>query len=194
MIIPIQEVLNTSVKPLYPWLRGQEEINRVGRKGREDQYRFYVWLSKQINNSLIIDLGTRKGTSAVAFANNRTNQVWTYDIRTYDFQGAWEDRDNLHYVVADVLSLPPSTYDDAAILHLDLLHDGETERQWLDKVDQSNFSGLLIMDDVNYGKFPGLMQLWNSLKRRKLLLPPGISHFSGTGLVPFNDEPLEVVP
>lgn len=192
LTIHIQEILATSVESLDPWLCGEEETNRV-RAYNENQYKFYKWLGHQTDDQLILDLGTRKGTSAVAFADNRRNMVMTYDNRRYDFKGQWDDRDNLRYEVLDVMALAPECYDNAAIIHLDLWHDGDTESRWLETLDRSAFSGILIMDDAFHRKFPKLNTVYLGIPRRKLILPTDIGHFTGTGIILYGDQEINIV-
>ena len=46
----------------------------------EQHYYLLAYLSNLVNNSIIIDLGTHVGTSALALAFNNSNKILTYDI------------------------------------------------------------------------------------------------------------------
>lgn len=191
MIFDTDEIEATSVDSLEEWLRGSEEINRVHL---ENQYKLYKWIGHQFKAKLILDLGTRKGTSAVAFADCRDNVVLTIDNRAYDFQGQWNKRINLSYGVKDIFDLYPTIYDVAEIIHLDVSHDGITEHKWLEDLNTTDFQGVLIMDDINSDKFPELRKVFSEIQQRKLILPPEISHFTGTGVVAFGDQVLKLIP
>jgi tRNA1(Val) A37 N6-methylase TrmN6 len=52
----------------------------------ENHYHLLANISNQINNSTIIDLGTYRGSSALALSYNKTNKVHTFDIE-YDCAG-----------------------------------------------------------------------------------------------------------
>ena len=41
----------------------------------QSEYRLYAWLSKQFNNTTILDVGTRTGGSALALSYNEKNNV-----------------------------------------------------------------------------------------------------------------------
>ena len=41
----------------------------------QSEYRLYAWLSTQLNNTTILDVGTRTGGSALALSYNETNKV-----------------------------------------------------------------------------------------------------------------------
>jgi len=184
-------VKNLKVDSMYPYLRGIHEINRVKE---EAQYKFYKWIGWKFNDITILDLGTRKGTSAVAFADNPNNQVVTYDNRYFDFTDFWEGKKNLVYKNEDVLTIKPEVYNSATVIHLDLWHNGEEEEKWLSILDESNFDGFLIMDDVDcFDKFPRMQEVFKNIQREKIILPRSISHFTGTGIVFFGNYRMEVL-
>ena len=183
----INEIRNTDVKSLQEWLI-EDDIARVARTS-EGQYRLYKNLSHQYNKAYILDLGTRRGASAVAFADNPTNYVLTVDVREFtELKTKWEKRTNLEYLVSDVLALPRDWFSRADIIHLDLSHDGLLEKLVVEeKINKSDFDGLLIMDDINFRKFPELTEFYKSITRRRMTLPIEISHFSGTAFVLYNE-------
>ena len=63
-------------------------------------------LSTYFNNSIIVDMGTHKGYSAVALAHNKTNTVYTYDIKHHAeatdlFKK--EEFKNIEYIIGDCI-------------------------------------------------------------------------------------------
>lgn len=49
-------------------------------KSGKEPYRLLVYLSSLFNNSIIIDLGTSNGASALALSYNKSNQIVSFDI------------------------------------------------------------------------------------------------------------------
>ena len=54
--------------------------NEFGMAPAHCYYAILSQLSTYFNNSVIVDLGTLRGDSAVALAYNKSNKVYTYDI------------------------------------------------------------------------------------------------------------------
>ena len=52
----------------------------------ENHYHLFANISNQINNAIIIDLGTYRGLSTLAWSYNESNIVHTFDIE-YDYAG-----------------------------------------------------------------------------------------------------------
>ena len=52
-------------------------------KSGKQEYRLYSYLTTFFNNTIILDLGTSHGTSAVALSHNINNNVISYDIVNY---------------------------------------------------------------------------------------------------------------
>ena len=61
-------------------------------------------LSTHFNDSIIVDLGTRHGDSAVALAYNKSNRIYTYDIdhRT-EAVDKFDKLDNVKYIIGNCL-------------------------------------------------------------------------------------------
>jgi hypothetical protein len=144
------------IRLMQKWTRGEEESSRVEN---ENQYAFYAFLSRMLGpQAEILDLGTRKGTSAFAFfSGNPHVKITTVDNRRYNFPRL---PSNIHYRVEDIEATPQSLINNADLIHLDVSHDGVTEAKFLRRLD--NFVGILVMDDVDSDKFPKLRVVWES--------------------------------
>ena len=61
-------------------------------------------LSTYFNDSIIVDLGTRHGDSAVALSYNKSNRIYTYDIdhRTEAVE-KFDNLDNVKYIIGNCL-------------------------------------------------------------------------------------------
>ena len=61
-------------------------------------------LSTHFNDSIIVDLGTRTGDSAVALAYNNSNRIYTYDIaHSAEAAEQFDKFDNIKYIIGNCL-------------------------------------------------------------------------------------------
>jgi predicted O-methyltransferase YrrM len=166
--------------------------NRVVRKTKE-HYRLLIWIAEQYSNALFLDLGTRDGASALSLAYNPSNRVISYDVspearlrRNFDFS----DFENIEFRIQDVSELTVDDFNPASVIFLDISHSSEPERAVLEVLDESQFKGILIMDDVKHWRFPKLRELWEEIDRPKLIIP--FAHSTGTGIVSYGPK-MEIV-
>jgi len=166
-------------------------LNRFEPRARE-HYRLLISLTRQFNNASFLDLGTSHGASAFCLAANPTNKVLSLDVdKNNKHVDVWGELyfkfpSNITFNIDDAVELATSFYDNYDIIMLDISHNGADERQIYDRICESSFSGLLIMDDINYKRFPELNYTWKNIKNRtKVELHYG--HYSGTGLIPFDN-------
>ena len=89
----------------------------------QSEYRLYSWLSTQFNDSIILDVGTRTGGSALALSYNDKNKVISYDLVE---QGATEGikKDNIEFKIQDFRT-DDLNWDHVSIIMIDVdPHDG----------------------------------------------------------------------
>jgi predicted O-methyltransferase YrrM len=158
-----------------------------------EAYKFYAYISTLVNDTTIIEIGSRFGRSGVALAFNPNNKVKSFDILE---QGASQIiRDNLTFSIGDILSpdvkREPGKWDHVDIVMIDVdPHDGIKEREFLSFLEEIKWEGLLILDDIlpNWprivpGADPEAMNAWwNGLTYDKYDVSD-VGHFSGTGVV-----------
>ena len=154
-----------------------------------EPYKLYAYFSTLVNDTNIVEIGTRAGRSAVAFSYNENNKVISFDILE---QGASTiQRKNIEFVIGDFMqsNLDWSKVD---IIMIDVdPHDGIKERIFLDFIKNTiKWEGILLLDDIlpNWPIFMDganpveMNNWWNSLEDEKYDLTD-VGHFSGTGLV-----------
>lgn len=140
-----------------------------------EPYTEYALLSGTYNNQLIIDIGTYRGFSAFAFAQNETNQVHTFDIANYI---EIELPKNVTVHKKGGLDIPAALIKKANIILLDVdPHDGIKEPEIYKHIVKSGFKGILICDDINLND--GMRKFWDSIDMPKI---EKNWHHSGTGL------------
>jgi predicted O-methyltransferase YrrM len=158
-----------------------------------NHYSLLSYLSKKINNSLIIELGTYAGTSALALSANPTNIVETYDVSGDPF-AIIDTPSNIKRNIGNIFELKDEKkLLKAKLIFLDTAHNGDFENQVLKYLNKNHYKGILLIDDIYWnGK---MYYFWSSIKNRKIDLtlighgdgdgPNG--NISGTGIVDFNN-------
>jgi hypothetical protein len=159
-------------------------------------YKFYSWLSKQFNGSIIVEAGTCRGKSAKCFSSNPSNLVITYDIlKGSRSKGRLDPISNVVVKQLDANKIDPQWFSKVDVLFVDISHNGDDEALFLDRIEPY-FKGILVMDDVNHPHFTKLSDLFNSITREKHLLkgdePGKIGMTRGTGVVCYGDWTIEI--
>lgn len=80
MKFDLKEVYNENINFLKNKISNPHHQKLLLQKPGINHYYFLSYISKKINNSLIVELGTYAGTSALALSVNPTNIVETYDL------------------------------------------------------------------------------------------------------------------
>ena len=153
------------------------------RKSGLDHYRLLSYLASQVNGKTLIDIGTNSGGSALALSTNKTNKVISYDVYTDIGVVSLQSISNIELRIKDCREDKDDLIN-SPIIMLDTTHDGIHEKLVYDFLVTGGFSGLLVMDDINY--FSGLTNFWNTIQTKKLDITK-YGHVTGTGLVVFND-------
>lgn len=176
-----------------------------------------------LNDSIIVDIGTWKGSSAVALSVNSSNTVYSFDI--LDQRGNRRTPFNVQYVIGDLLELlkynpykcnwgdlneetlyqnwPMMRYwpilQKAKLIVVDVHnietgnHDGVLEQKFYDLLVLVGFRGVAIFDDIHLT--PETRKFWDGVTLEKMdITHLGHSDFgAGTGIVDFGKAPV-VVP
>jgi predicted O-methyltransferase YrrM len=153
-----------------------------------EAYKFYAYLSTLVNNTKIVEIGTRYGKSALALSFNSSNKIISFDILE---QGASQiKKDNISFVIGD-FTQAEGDWSKVDIIMIDVdPHDGIKEREFISFLYSVGWEGILILDDIlpNWpvivsGANPVEMNnWWNSISEEKYDVSD-IGHFSGTGIV-----------
>jgi len=186
------EILALDTTEVSEICRGDRDRRRFVQATNEP-YRMLVYLANQYTNGLHYDVGTRRGASAVALSCKPDSRVITWDIdSSYRERGgyAWPNvpsRPNIEFRVKNIFEEPASIYDDADIINFDVdPHDGIQERKFLKILNETKFSGILILDDINHSYFPEMKKMWEEIEMPKHIIP--YAHGSGTGIISYGEE------
>jgi predicted O-methyltransferase YrrM len=159
----------------------------------QQEYHLYSFLSTLFNNTTILDIGTSNGRSAVALSHNENNKVISYNI-TDDIKSPNHKiytKSNIEFCVKNVMEdLTKDFLSNVKLIVLDIDHFETMETIIIKKLDELQFSGILILDDIHH-PHPILrdcmQRLWNKLPYRKMDITK-YAHFSGTGIVFMNTD------
>lgn len=159
----------------------EDKLNFKNLSGKE-HYRLLSFLSKNNFSSSFIDIGTFRGSSALAFSFNEKNIVHSFNIE--DQLELIEKPKNIIFHIDDVMNSDHTEkLLSSKVILLDTFHDGIFESKFLNYLDEIKFKGVVIMDDIHY--FGDLTRLWDSITKEKYDITE-IGHWSGTGLIYYN--------
>ena len=159
-------------------------------------HHLYAFLSTLFDDSIILDVGSQYGNSALAFSYNESNHVISYEIdpwysnETYHTKTRRDiERDNITWRDIDFRDDEDIDYEKVKIILIDIDPHGhkiagkEEELRMIEHLLEKGWSGVLIFDDINKGC--QMQDFWNELSI------PGwtkidvseLGHSSGTGIL-----------
>lgn len=159
----------------------------------QQEYHLYSYLTTFFNNTVILDIGTLNGRSAVSLSHNETNQVISYNI-TDDICNPNHKiytKSNIEFRIKDILEdLTEEFVKKVKIIVIDIDHFETIETKIIKKLDELHFSGIILLDDINrtiVSRPNYIQRLWNKLPYRKIDITR-YAHWSGTGAIFMNTD------
>jgi hypothetical protein len=163
-------------------------------------YRLLAWLSTQFYGRDLIDIGTHRGSSALALSYSGTNTVHTFDIDDRLAQewkmSKWANRDIQFHKENLWDPATRAAWRDrllgSAAIFMDIdPHDGPMELEFFQWLKAEGYKGLLICDDIWY--FKGMRDaFWYHVPDADKVDATLVGHWSGTGIVHFGNTHVEV--
>lgn len=148
--------------------------------GREP-YKLYAYLSEKFNNSIILDIGSYLGNSAIALSKNKSNTVISYDIIDTDVK-----KINKKNVIWKTMNFMEDNidYSNVKIILIDIEpHDGIEETKMIQFLKEKGWQGILLLDDIHLNE--NMNSFWNNITSENKMDITSFGHFSGTGIVFF---------
>lgn len=175
-------VKSQSLDTLIPYITHPNEY--FDRPAGEEHYRLLAHISNQLpNGSIVADIGTSMGLSALALSINEKIKVISYDILdTSKYTSKMATRPNIEFIIKDALTDIDKIKSSSVIL-LDIdPHDGIQEKAFIAKLEEAGYKGLVFCDDINLND--GMKSWWAGIKQEKADVT-AYGHWSGTGVIFF---------
>jgi len=156
----------------------------------KNHYSLLAYLSLQLDNQLIVELGTHHGTSSLAFSINKTNKIITYDV--VNRYGIQQQPVNVERRLGNIFDLDESKILlESNMIFLDTAHEGPFEWKVYNFLVENEYKGILILDDIHWNG--PMKEFWAGIKVKKYDVtdighgdsPNGIA---GTGIVDFSNQ------
>lgn len=161
--------------------------NRAG----DEHYRLLSNFSWQFPpGTTLIDIGTSCGFSALSLSHNPTINVITYNIedgigkQTYSMYDKKNIEPRIKNCLEDIDELLKAPF-----MLLDTAHEGPFEREVITALIASGYKGIVMCDDIYLNR--AMIDFWNWVPLKKLDVSE-YGHWSGTGLIIFDDSVLDV--
>lgn len=161
-----------------------------GLIGRE-HYKLLAYLSTLFNNATIIDIGTHRGSSALALSYNPTNTVHTFDIMDKVVNHKIKTRENIQYHMDNLFEPEGQAKWTETILRAPFLfldvdpHNGHMEIAFYKFLKEINYQGFVICDDIWYFK-EMRDNFWYNIPYEQRYDLTDMGHWSGTGVLTLN--------
>jgi predicted O-methyltransferase YrrM len=156
----------------------------------KEHYRLLCYISSLFSGKTFIDIGTWVGDSALALANNKENNVISFDIvrQPKNTQGIHINIDelikdeNIKFLLGDATKYNKEEILNSPFIMLDTAHDGIFENEFYNFLHEINYKGFFFLDDIHLNE--PMKQFWNNITKDKYDLTK-VGHWSGSGLVHF---------
>jgi len=159
--------------------------------GRE-HYKLLAYLSSLFNDSNIFDIGTHRGSSALALSYNSSNKIYTFDLidKIQHGEKSIKNKSNIFFSTDNLLDMKEREKWESKILSSPLIfldidpHEGKLEYQFYEYLLSKNYKGMLVCDDIYY--FKGMRDnFWYLIPTEHKTDITHLGHWSGTGVISF---------
>jgi predicted O-methyltransferase YrrM len=150
----------------------------------KEHYRLLIHLSSYFHSSQIADIGTYRGASAIALAQNPTNKIYSVDIGVFRKEITVN---NIEFAVGNFQTndIIKENILKSKFIMLDIDHNYTNEIWLYNFLIQNNWNGIMLCDDINLND--EMRRFWSEITHVKYDITK-YGHFSGTGLILFGDD------
>lgn len=146
-----------------------------------EHYKLLAYISTTYTDSILLDVGTYKGCSALALSYNQRNVVKSFDL--YGKLRINYFPSNIKFIIGDITNnIYVEDVKKSSFILLDTEHDGVFENLMYKYLKDINWRGHLMLDDIKLNT--EMISFWNSILEEKHDIS-NLGHHSGTGLVVF---------
>ena len=177
-----EQLDNIDLFPYSQRINSSEYQGYFMSKSGQEHYRLLAYISQNDDLVDILDVGTLKGCSALAFSVNSKNKVRSFNVGN-EFDLNYTPL-NAEFIIDNVLN---GNYNDIILgskyIMLDTYHDGTFEKEFYDHLVSINYKGYLLLDDIHLNF--EMEKFWGSISQEKYDIT-NIGHSTGNGVVYFN--------
>lgn len=161
-----------------------------------EHYKLLAAIASKFVDGRFVDVGTYLGHSALALAARHEelgNRVVSYDVvDCIPASSAIKTHAGIELRIKDAIDDVAEIATTADLVLLDVTpHDGKFERAFIAELVRLGFRGLLLLDDIHLN--PEMTELWQWIPTGRKIDLTEIGHWSGTGLVAFDPERIDLV-
>jgi hypothetical protein len=176
-----EQLDNIDLFPYSQRINSSEYQGYFMSKSGQEHYRLLAHISQTDDLVDILDVGTLKGCSALAFSVNSKNKVRSFNVGN-EFDLNYTPL-NAEFIIDNVLN---GNYNSVILgskyIMLDTYHDGTFEKEFYDHLVSINYKGYLLLDDIHLNF--EMERFWGSITKEKYDIT-NIGHSTGTGVVYF---------
>lgn len=171
-------------------LDGDPEFH--GPLGKE-HYKLLSYFSTLFTGATIIDIGTHRGSSALALSYNTANTVYTFDIMDKVVNTKIREKENIVFSMDNLFDAAGQEKWTATILSAPFIfldvdpHNGTMEMEFYTFLKKIGYTGFVICDDIWYFK-EMRDAFWYKIPYEERYDLSHIGHWSGTGIFTFTKE------
>ena len=157
----------------------------------KEHYRLLSYFSTLFNNSNIIDIGTHLGHSALSLSYNKSNTIYSFDIMDKICENI-KHTENIKFCSDNLFERETADKWKEIILSCPFIfldvdpHNGTMEIDFLNYIKEIGYSGFIICDDIWYFK-EMRDNFWYKIEDKYRYDLTDIGHWSGTGIITFNE-------
>lgn len=195
IVLNKERVDDIDLSSLHQYLEWNPQyLQFFAQKAGQEAYKLLGYISMH-STGVITDIGTQFGSSALALSLNSQVTVETYDkfkhIPDNNQVPTITNKPNIKFKVLSAQTIL-SKIADSTVVYLDInTQDGSEELKIINKLEELKFKGLLIIDDIKLNTV--MENVWNNVpKHLKKLDVSEFGHWSGTGIVVYNPQHIDV--
>jgi hypothetical protein len=150
----------------------------------KEHYRLLIHLGYCFNDIKIADIGTYRGASAIALSQNKNNKILSLDVGKFRNE---IPSDNIEFCIGDFKTQDEvqAKILESQFIFLDIDHMYHNEIWFYNFLVKNNWKGIMGCDDIHLSK--EMERFWSEVKHEKYDITQ-YGHYSGTGIIFFNNE------
>lgn len=190
-----ETILQTNHEVFRPYLDGidKEMVDSFYGECGKEHFRFLAYLSSIFQNATIVNIHTNGGYEALALSYNESNTVYSFDTTNHITNPKLRERNNIQWNTENICD--PVVREKwrnillgAAFIFVDMEpHDGRAEYEFYEYLTEIGYKGFVVFDDIWYFKSMR-NEFWYKIPETQRYDMTEVAHWSGCGIVSFNDQ------